>query len=346
MSIDQNNLELMQLALIEARKRQSFETHPNPRVGAALRSLDGKIVSAFHSKAGAPHAEIEVFQKAKELGISTQNATLAVTLEPCSHHGKTPPCSEAVFKAGVSKVLIGSIDPNPLVSGKGVAFLEANGIEVQKNLLKEECFLLNQEWLLSHTRGRPYVRLKMATSLDGSFASEKGQSKWITGPVARNVGHELREKSHLLISGTGTLLKDDPSFAARYENESLRPRQPKVWILEREKRTQIDLAKFKIHKNLNFEGLKNGENLDAVLRHAHGFHYYELLIEAGPKLSSAFLKEGLVDELHLFMGTQFLGAKTPRVETFTDGLLPGLEFEIKEFKLLDSATASAPFLQK
>jgi diaminohydroxyphosphoribosylaminopyrimidine deaminase/5-amino-6-(5-phosphoribosylamino)uracil reductase len=219
---------LMALALIEASRSQVTLVRPNPRVGAALVSSSGIIVSGFHKKAGGPHAEIEVFNECKLKGIDTQGATLAVTLEPCSHFGKTPPCAQAVIDAGISKVLYAGLDPNPLVSGRGVKLLQDHGVEVVGGLGSLDAFELNREWLTAHKRKLPFIRIKMATSLDGLMSAQNGDSQWITGVEARNKGHELRAKSELMITGTGTVKKDNPKMSARGKDGKDLERQPQV----------------------------------------------------------------------------------------------------------------------
>ena len=224
----------MQTALLLARKGLGL-TAPNPMVGAVIVA-DGKIVGqGFHPKAGEPHAEIFALRDAGERAL---NAELFVTLEPCNHQGKTPPCTEAIIRSGISRVVIGTTDPNPLVAGQGKARLEEAGIKVETGLLSQECLRLNEAWNKYITTGLPFVTLKSAASLDGRIATRTGNSQWITNEKSRLYVHQLRAANDAILIGIGTLLKDNPRLTARRPGE--KPRNPYRIIVDSLLRTPLD----------------------------------------------------------------------------------------------------------
>ncbi|MHB8167892.1 MAG: bifunctional diaminohydroxyphosphoribosylaminopyrimidine deaminase/5-amino-6-(5-phosphoribosylamino)uracil reductase RibD, partial [Sulfuricella sp.] len=197
-----------------------YTTTPNPRVGCVI-VRDGKVVgSGWHQRAGEPHAEIHALTQAGELA---RGATVYVTLEPCSHHGRTPPCAEALIQAGVGRVVVAMVDPNPQVAGEGLTQLQQAGIRTDIGLLEEEAHQLNLGFVSRMTCGRPWLRLKIAASLDGKTALNNGVSQWITGADARRDAHRLRARSCAVLTGIGTVLADDPMLNVR---EVETPRQP------------------------------------------------------------------------------------------------------------------------
>ena len=191
-----------------------FTTHPNPRVGCVLVKGDLVVGQGWHRKAGGPHAEVHAIKQAGELA---KGACAYVTLEPCSHFGKTPPCAEALINAGVTRVVAAVEDPNPEVAGKGLALLQANGIEVKVNVLADEASALNKGFMKRMELGLPWVSIKMAMSLDGRTAMASGESQWITGPQARADVQRLRAESSAVVTGIGTLLHDDAALTVRAE---------------------------------------------------------------------------------------------------------------------------------
>ncbi|MBT9521452.1 MAG: bifunctional diaminohydroxyphosphoribosylaminopyrimidine deaminase/5-amino-6-(5-phosphoribosylamino)uracil reductase RibD, partial [Dechloromonas sp.] len=202
----------MMARALQLAERGLWTTSPNPRVGCVV-VRDGEIVGeGWHEKAGEPHAEVHALRAAGEKG---KGATAYVTLEPCSHHGRTPPCAEALIAAGVARVVAAMTDPNPLVSGKGLALLQAAGIETASGLLENEARELNIGFVSRMTRGRPWLRLKAAASLDGKTALNNGVSQWITGPDARRDGHAWRARACAILTGIGTVRDDDPSLTVR-----------------------------------------------------------------------------------------------------------------------------------
>lgn len=207
--------------------------NPNPMVGAVIVK-DGHVIGqGYHKKYGAPHAEKEALNDCK---LSTVGATLYVTLEPCCHHGKTPPCTKAIIESGITHVVIGSSDPNPLVAGKGIAVLRSHGIQVTENIAKSECDKLNESFFHFITCRTPYVVMKYAMTLDGKIATYTGKSQWITGPAARRRVHEDRHRYSAVMVGIGTVLKDDPMLTCRLEKK----RNPLRIICDSNLRTPLD----------------------------------------------------------------------------------------------------------
>lgn len=206
-----NDIEYMKHALHLARKGAGH-VNPNPMVGAVLVQ-DGKIIAeGYHKRCGGLHAEREAFDVCP---VSPKGATLYVTLEPCCHHGRQPPCTDAILNSGIGRVVIGSRDPNPLVAGKGVRILRENGIEVTEDVAREECDALNAVFLYYIRTKMPYVIMKYAMTLDGKIATRTGASKWITGEAARQRVHEDRNRYAAIMVGVGTVLADDPSLTCR-----------------------------------------------------------------------------------------------------------------------------------
>lgn len=209
--------EFMRIAIDEAKKGLGF-TNPNPMVGAVIVK-NGKIISkGYHHACGMPHAERDALSNVKD-NIGTENSTLYVTLEPCCHYGKTPPCTEAIIDAKISRVVCAMSDPNPKVSGKGIEILKKNGIDVEVGLLENEARKLNKFFLSKQTLKRPFVALKIAQTLDGKIASYSRKSKWITGEKARNHGHFLRHKYMGILTGINTVISDNPMLNCRFDEK-------------------------------------------------------------------------------------------------------------------------------
>ncbi|MDO8925385.1 MAG: bifunctional diaminohydroxyphosphoribosylaminopyrimidine deaminase/5-amino-6-(5-phosphoribosylamino)uracil reductase RibD [Sideroxyarcus sp.] len=310
----------MALALRLA-ERGLYTTSPNPRVGCVLVK-DGKVVGeGWHERAGEPHAEVHALRAA---GKQAQGATAYVTLEPCSHHGRTPPCSDALIAAGVKRVVAAMQDPNPLVAGQGIAKLRAAGIDVESGLMETAARELNIGFVTRMSRGMPWVRSKVAASLDGHTALNNGTSKWITGEAARSDVQQWRARSCAVLTGVGTVLADDPQLNVRNESG----RQPLRVILDSHLRmpptarilgggalvytASADAAKRAALQQKGAEVIQmpgtNGQvDLSAVLRDLAQRGCNEVLVEAGRTLNGALLKAGLVDELVLYLAPQLLG---------------------------------------
>jgi len=333
---------------IQLAKRGIYTTHPNPRVGCVVVQQDEVVGEGWHMRAGEPHAEIYALNAAGEKCVG---ATAYVTLEPCSHHGRTPPCADALINAGVSRVVIAMSDPNPRVAGQGIARLKAAGIEVKEDLLQAEAVTLNPGFISRFTRGRPFVRCKLAMSLDGRTAMASGESKWITSPAARQDVQRLRARSDAIMTGIGTMLADDPQLDVRPEGidelhvvlagEKQRP--PMRVIVDSTLRTPVASRTLELpgkkliataveyseildvlhQKHVNvcrFAGDDERVNLPLLLGYLAALEINELMVEAGPVLSGAMLQAGLIDELVLYMAPHLMGHQGQELMS-----LPGLE---------------------
>jgi len=313
-------------AALAAAAQSGRTVRPNPRVGCAILTATGEVIAAHHQKFGGPHAEVEALTEVRRRGLSSQGATVAVSLEPCCHQGKTPPCTEALKQAGVARVLVAVRDPFPRVSGKGIEALLQGGIEVVEGLGSVEAESLNREWLYSQRRGLPFVTLKMATSLDGLWTASSGESRWITGPSARDKGHELRARADAIVTSLKTVQIDNPELTARNSEGKLRPHQPRVFVLSR--KGEPDLSPYKVSRHPGWAKGIQLDDLEGFLRRLHGEGHHDVLVEAGPGLATAFLNGGFVAELWLFMGPRLLGGAGARLGALANGRLPGVEWEI------------------
>lgn len=322
MSFSADDFRLMARAL-QLAERGLWTTSPNPRVGCVV-VRDGEIVGeGWHEKAGEPHAEVHALRAA---GDKAWGATAYVTLEPCSHYGRTPPCAEALIAAGVSRVVAAMTDPNPLVSGKGLGMLQAAGIETASGLLENEARELNIGFVSRMTRGRPWLRLKAAASLDGKTALNNGVSQWITGPDARRDGHAWRARACAILTGIGTVRDDDPSLTVRDVVTARQPLRvvvdskfeisPTARILQGEPVLIVgavdNAEKMALLRSTgNFvEILNNGSgkvDLKALLELLAQRGINEVHAEAGFKLNGSLLREGLVDELLLYLAPCLIG---------------------------------------
>lgn len=224
--------KFMKMSLNEAKKGLGF-TSPNPMVGAVIVK-DGKVISkGYHHACGMPHAERDALANVRN-NMSTENSTIYVTLEPCCHYGKTPPCTEAIIDAKISRVVCAMADPNPKVSGKGIEILRNNGIDVEVGLLEDEARRLNEFFLTRQMKKRPFVALKIAQTLDGKTASHSGKSKWITREKARNHGHFLRHKYMGILAGINTVISDDPMLNCRFDQNLCDNPNPEYDILRKD----------------------------------------------------------------------------------------------------------------
>lgn len=313
----------MARALYLARKGL-YTTDPNPRVGCVLVK-DGKIVGeGWHKKAGQGHAEVEALNNATE---NPAGATAYVTLEPCSHHGRTPPCCETLVTAGIKRVVAAMQDPNPLVSGRGLAFLKANGVEVTCGILEQDARDLNKGFILRMTEGKPFVRSKLAMSLDGRTAMASGESQWITSSESRADVQKLRAQSSAILTGINTVLADDPSLTARIDADVTQPIRvvldsnlqmpPNAKMLTLPGRTLIltcsqDTAKIQILENAGAEVYvlpeKQGKvDLNEAVKFLANQQVNEILVEAGSVLNGPLLQADLVDEWIIYMAPKVLG---------------------------------------
>ena len=322
----------MQLAL-DLAKQGEFTTTPNPSVGCVLVK-DGEVVGkGFHAKAGEPHAEVMAL---REAGENARGATAYVTLEPCSHFGRTPPCAKGLVEAGVSKVIAAMCDPNPQVAGKGLQILSDAGIESAVGLLEENAEQLNKGFLKRMRTGKPFVQLKLAMSIDGKTAMASGESKWITGAQARADVQQYRAKASAILSTSQTVLADDPSLNVRWEELPLdvkadylqeKLRQPVRVILDSSHKVRSDFKVFSTESPVWLVGeddysltgfppftdyLKLDRNqgetrLQALMTELGKRQINTLWVEAGATLAGALIAENLVDELIIYMAPKLLG---------------------------------------
>ncbi|MBI3775899.1 MAG: bifunctional diaminohydroxyphosphoribosylaminopyrimidine deaminase/5-amino-6-(5-phosphoribosylamino)uracil reductase RibD [Gammaproteobacteria bacterium] len=308
---------------LQLAQRGLYSTDPNPRVGCVLVK-DGVVAgSGWHAVAGGPHAEIHALQNA---GTQARGATAYVTLEPCCHHGKTPPCTDALIAAGVVRVVAAMTDPNPKVGGKGLQQLRDAGIEVESGLLESQALALNPGFVQRMRSGRPWVRCKSALSLDGKTALANGRSQWITGDAARLDVQRWRARSSAIVTGIGTVLADDPSLTVRIDTGQKPVRQPLRVVLDRQLRmaptakllvqpgrtliftTANDSQKAAALQRSNVQVVTLPElQLDVMLARLAQEQCNEVWVEAGAALSGALLQAGLVDELILYVAPKLLG---------------------------------------
>jgi diaminohydroxyphosphoribosylaminopyrimidine deaminase/5-amino-6-(5-phosphoribosylamino)uracil reductase len=328
---------------IQLAQRGQYSTKPNPNVGCVIVQNGQWVGEGFHPRAGQPHAEVFAMRQA---GALTQGATAYVTLEPCAHYGRTPPCAKGLVEAGIAKVVVACPDPNSLVAGKGLQILQAAGIAVSTGVCEAEAAELNRGFLKAMATGLPYVRLKVASSLDGRTAMASGESKWITGPEARLDVQHWRAISGAVITGIETVLADDCLLNVRQlanVEDIAEIVQPKRVILDRQGRLPLTAKILQQPDTVMVMGPFRAElaqlgviqleiqSLESLLRALKDFQIYDVLVEAGATLSSAFLKQGLVDELISYVAPTLLGqsARAMFNAEYTH-LAEQLRFELKE----------------
>ena len=275
-------------------------TSPNPIVGAVIINESGEIIAeGYHKSAGSEHAEIVALQSA---GERAREATLVVTLEPCNHSGKTPPCTETIIKSGLKRVIYGVSDPNAIAAG-GAAALRAAGIEVSEGILAEEVELSNRAWLKKIRNNRPFFTLKIAMSADGRVAAPDGSSKWITSKESRLDVAQLRSECDAIVTGTGTVLADDPYLTVRGVSRANANFAPVRIILGE----RVIPKKFNIF-NEDAETIQViNQDLLGIVEMGRSRDWNRILIEAGPRLSSAFMKANLIDEVIIYQAPSFIG---------------------------------------
>ncbi|WP_084615780.1 bifunctional diaminohydroxyphosphoribosylaminopyrimidine deaminase/5-amino-6-(5-phosphoribosylamino)uracil reductase RibD [Solimonas flava] len=309
-------------------ERGVYTTHPNPRVGCVI-VRDGDVVGeGAHLRAGEPHAEVYALRMA---GERARGAEVFVTLEPCAHHGRTPPCADALVAAGVRKVWVATVDPNPKVAGGGIARLRAAGIEVETGLLAADAERLNRGFLSRMRRARPWLTLKLAASLDGRTAMASGESQWITGAPARADVHRLRAAAGAVMTGVATVMADNPQLTVRLpaaDGDETAPgrRQPdrivldstarvpstaRVWDGEARRFWVVGVAPREVPDGVEVLKVARAADgslqLDAVLAALARAEVNEILLECGPRLAGAALLHGLVDEIVAYVAPTLLG---------------------------------------
>jgi len=292
--------------------------HPNPRVGAILVGQDGRIIAErAHRRPGESHAEAAALEDA---GSAARGSTLIVTLEPCVHHGRTPPCTDAIIRSGVARVVVGALDPDPRVAGRGIAALRQAGIDVAQGV-EDEAVRFNDPSYFHHRQtGLPIVTLKMAMTLDGQAAAADHSARWITGPAARIDGHRLRAASDVVLVGNGTVIADDPRLDVRLEGYEGRQPRPAIVvgrrpipvgavILSRDPLVFSADANVVVPPGIEVVPAPGGDGVDlrAVVRFLGDHGVLDVMIEGGPTLAGASLRAGIVDRVVLYYGAKLGG---------------------------------------
>lgn len=319
---------------LELARKGLYSTHPNPRVGCVIVQQGQVVGEGWHVRAGEPHAEVHALRQA---GEKARGATAYVTLEPCSHHGRTPPCADALVNAGVARVVAAMQDPNPQVAGRGLLRLMNAGIAVQCGVLETEARAVNPGFIKRMESGLPYVRVKLAMSLDGRTAMASGESQWITGPEARSAVQRLRAQSSVVLTGADTVLADHARLTVRPDELSLNAeltalamtRPPLRVLVDGRLRVPLDAPFFQAgpalvatcaaasareryqdegHDLLALASGSGHVDLSKLLTELAGRGVNEVLVEAGPRLAGAFTRLGLVDELQIFIAGKLMGS--------------------------------------
>jgi len=332
---DAQDRYFMMLA-IEQAKRGLYTTRPNPAVGCVIVQAEQIVGQGFHPKAGEPHAEVFAL---KEAGTQAAGATAYVTLEPCSHTGRTPPCALALVAAKVNRVVIAGLDPNPQVAGRGVKLLEQAGIEVTVGVLTGQAEALNRGFLKALRTQMPYVRLKIATSLDGRTAMASGESKWITSTAAREDVQKLRAQSGAIITGSETVITDNPQLNVRSEQLGVPPEKipnPKIVILDRRQRLKHSLqSDYQLCQHPDTIYWHEGDLSVLLAKLVSEHQCYDVLVEAGASVAGSFLSQQLVDELIVYQAPCLLGDDArPMVDFNPMSLAQQLRFDIESHQQL------------
>ncbi|MDF2642460.1 MAG: ribD [Pseudomonas sp.] len=357
---EQSALDVHYMArALELARKGIYSAHPNPRVGCVI-VRDGQIVGeGWHARAGEPHAEVHALRQA---GDKARGATAYVTLEPCSHHGRTPPCADALIAAGLGRVVAAMQDPNPEVAGRGLLRLMNAGIVTQSGVLEAEARALNKGFLKRMEKGLPYVRVKLAMSLDGRTAMASGESQWITGPEARSAVQRLRAQSSVVLTGADTVLADNARLTVRPDElglnaeltalASLRP--PLRVLIDGRLRVPLDAPFFQAghalvatqaaasarshyeeegHEILALAASSGHVDLHKLLIELAARGVNDVLVEAGPRLAGAFTRLGLVDEFQIFIAGKFLGSSArPLLDLPLAQMSEALELNIVEMR--------------
>ena len=342
-----NHKFYMELALANARAMKG-QTDPNPLVGAVVVNGNRIVGAGAHMKAGEPHAEIHALNMA---GEHARGGTIYVTLEPCSHHGRTGPCAQAIIDAGISQVVVATLDPNPLVSGNGVKMLEQAGIQVVSGILEEESIKMNEVFNKFIVEKKPFITLKAASTLDGKIATRTLDSKWITAEDARHDVHELRSEHMAILVGVNTIVEDDPELTARVPNgrnpiriildSKLRiPLQSRVvtdglvetWVFtsqscDQAKRSELQNSGISVFET---SGKYQVDTRD-VVRILGEKSVSSLFIEGGGTINAAFFEKGLIDKVVLYFAPKLIGGKL--APTFLEG--DGMELMKDAVELTD-----------
>jgi diaminohydroxyphosphoribosylaminopyrimidine deaminase/5-amino-6-(5-phosphoribosylamino)uracil reductase len=312
---------------IQMAKETVGQTSPNPAVAAVVVKDNQVVGIGVHVKAGEPHAEVYALQMA---GDKAKEAEIFVTLEPCSHYGSTPPCAKAVIDAGIRRVVIASDDPNPKVSGRGIEMMERAGIDVRKQVMKEEADALNRSFFHFIQKKEPYVRLKSAMSLDGKIATSTGESQWITGEEARKDGHHYRHQSDAILVGINTVLVDNPKLTTRIDGQGSHPirivldtrlrippsaqliqnQEAPTWIFVGNDVTQADIDAFKSYPHVKIISMSDEKvRIEQLVSYLGEQKVTSLLVEGGGTIADAFVRAGKVNETVTYISPKLIGGK-------------------------------------
>ena len=308
---------------LQLAERGLYTTTPNPRVGCVIVNQQKIVGEGTHLKAGEPHAEVHALQQA---GALAHGATAYVTLEPCSHHGRTPPCAEALVKAGIKTVIAAMVDPNPLVAGQGLSYLQSQGVKTSSGLMQAQAQALNPGFIARMAHQKPWVRCKVAASLDGKTAMENGHSQWITSDAARLDVQHWRARSCVVMTGVGTVLADNPRMSVRTLPNARQPlrvvvdsqlRTPLEAMILQDAPTLIAFAQDTKQRAQQFIDLgvmlfhapdETGKVcLTTLLRHLASLQMNEVMVEAGQGLNGALMAQQLIDELILYYAPKIMG---------------------------------------
>ncbi len=364
------NLEYyMKIALDLAKQRKGL-THPNPTVGAVIVKDNQIIGKGYHYKAGYLHAEREAIKDAKEKGYDLKGSTMFITLEPCCHYGRTPPCTNAIIEEGISKVIIGCLDENPLVKGKGVEILRSHGIEVITGMLEKECKKINEDFFTYILKKRPFVHIKIAQTLDGKIATKTGDSKWITNEKSRYFAHMLRNEATAVLVGTNTALKDNPFLTVRNISTEKQPVRvvidrdlkipinynvfnfdAKTIIITSETVSQEKLKIFEEKDNIEIIKLSTFENkfkVEDILKALYEKEIVHLLVEGGKDTVTEFLKNRVVDKISLFVAPKIIGEDglSSIGSLGIEKIEKSLKLRVEDFKIFDNDFYFECYLQE
>ncbi|WP_343063252.1 bifunctional diaminohydroxyphosphoribosylaminopyrimidine deaminase/5-amino-6-(5-phosphoribosylamino)uracil reductase RibD [Halobacillus locisalis] len=344
----------MSLAIQMARETVG-QTAPNPSVAAVVVKENQVVGIGVHVKAGEPHAEVHALRMA---GEKAEGAEIYVTLEPCSHYGRTPPCAKSIVEAGISQVYIASHDPNPKVAGQGVELMKSHGVKVTEGILRQEADALNESFFHFIQSKRPYVRLKSAMSLDGKIATSTGESQWITGEGARLDGHAYRHQSDAILVGINTILADDPTLTTRIEGGGRQPvrmvldshlrtptsskliqnQEAPTWIFVNNEVEQERIRDFDPYTHVRIVQQADPQiNVEQVLAYAGEQKITSLLVEGGGTVADAFVRTGNVDETVTYIAPKLIGGKdalTPVSGKGIDHLQDAELFEVSSTEMV------------
>jgi len=350
----QNTDEIYMALCLELALKGKGNAEPNPLVGCVIVKNNKVIGKGYHKRFGAAHAEVNAINSALDKNRNIRGCTLYVNLEPCSHYGKTPPCSDLIIKHRIKQVVIGMKDPNPLVNGKGISKLKKAGIRVKTGVLLSKCVELNEKFIVNVTQNRPYVTMKVAQSLDGKIALNNFKSKWITDIDSREFSHQMRTENDCILIGRNSVVQDNPELTIRLVKSK---KQPVRIVLDRDLKLS---AKFKLLKNqqpltivfhssknkttdlpnLKYVKLKSYKRIIRmadILKCLYNMGYNSILVEGGAFVYSQFVQENLFDEINVIIAPKIIGTGISSFKDFKiDSIAKAKELFLKEISLINS----------